>query len=125
MSTENKFAHYPKTEFFEVVDTIGVPHPFCITHHHVGWASDHHCGQLGSEAIEAYEKSTGRTSCGVRGCNLKYAQHEQALLVRCKTKDNDLTKAYLESIVKLCEEDGYAGFTLLDGTGGSDENHDS
>lgn len=25
-----KIKSYPKTEFFEVIDTMGVPHPFCI-----------------------------------------------------------------------------------------------
>ncbi len=116
MSNENKFAHYPKTEFFEVVDTIGVPHPFCITPRHIEEAQ-HFSGQLGKEAIESLEKKLKRPSCGMQGCQLSFAQHEQALLVRCKSKDEDLTRAYLKSIVEQCEKDGYAGFTLLDGTG--------
>jgi hypothetical protein len=117
-----KLEKYPKTEFFEVVDTIGVPHTFCITHHHIVWASDRHCGSLSKEAIDSYERSIGgRPSCGMKGCNLLIHEHEQALLVRCKTKDNELTNAYLKSIVEMCEADGYAGFTLLDGTGGENE----
>jgi hypothetical protein len=39
------------------------------------------------------------------------------LLVKCKTKDDDDgLNEYLKSIVGKCEEDGFAGFTLLDGT---------
>ena len=54
------FSKYPKTGQFEITDTIGVPHPFCITHHHVGYAADHCGGQLGKTAIEAYETKKKR-----------------------------------------------------------------
>lgn len=113
---------YPKTENFEVMDTIGVPHPFCITGKHVVWAADHHCGVLGDEAITRYEKSVNRPTCGIKGCNLKYEEHEQALVVRCKVKDDNLLKAYLQSIKDQCEKDGFAGFVLVlaDGTSGGD-----
>ena len=115
-------SHYPKTEQFEVVDTIGVPHPFCITHHHVGWAADRFSGRLGKEAIQALEASKGgRPSCGVPGCNLTFDQHEQALLVRCGVKDDELLRAYLLGIKDQCEKDGYAGFAFLDGTTPEDD----
>lgn len=114
MDAKEKIAKYPKTDLFEVADTMGVPHPFCITHHHVAWASDHHSGMLGREAIEAYERMTNRPSCGVTRCNLMYSGHEQALAVRCKTKDEQLTRVYLQSIAKQCEDDGFAGFVLID-----------
>lgn len=117
MTDEEKIKKYPKTEQFEVVDTIGVPHPFCITPKHIEAAQDYG-GMLGGEAIKNLEFKTKRSSCGMKGCNLMFEQHEQALLVKCKTKDNELTKAYLQSIVKQCEADGFAGFTLLDGTEG-------
>jgi len=115
MRSEEKIKLYLKTEFFEVIDTIGVPHPYCITPKLVGWVHDNHYGRLGKDAIESLEKKSG-PSCGMKNCNLRFDQHEQALVVRCKTKDNDLTKKYLESIVKQCEADGFAGFVLVDGT---------
>jgi len=114
MSDEKDFSKYPKNENFEVIDTIGVPHPYCITPQHVGYASDNFGGQLSPQAIRGGEKA-GKCRCGVKGCNLLYDEHEQALVVRCQTKDEDLTRAYLESIVEMCQEDGYAGFTLLAG----------
>ena len=123
--SKNRFDHYPKTEFFEVVDTIGVPHPFMIGSKHVFYASDKHSGVLGKEAILGLEKKLGRPSCELRGCTLSYEQHEQALLVRCKTKDPELTQAYLKSIVALCEKEGFAGFTLLDGTEQKGEENES
>lgn len=108
-----KLKNYPKTEHFEVVDTMGVPHPFCITHHHIAFESE--SVYLDGKRIKRYEKSIGnRPSCGMKGCNLMYDQHEQALAVRCKTGDKDLLKTYLESIVKQCEADGFAGFVLID-----------
>lgn len=110
------FDHYPKTDLFEVRDTYGVPHPFCITAQHVGFASDNYSGRLGSEAIEAYEKKIKKSSCGVRGCDLPFHKHEQALVIYCKSKDHELLKAYLQSLVKLCEADGYAGFIFVDAT---------
>jgi hypothetical protein len=113
---ENKIKLYPKTEFFEVIDTIGVPHPFCITGKHVVWASDKHFGKLGRDAIISYEKSIGgKPSCGVPQCNLTFEKHETALAIKCKIKDNELTKQYLQSIVEQCEADGFAGFVLVKG----------
>lgn len=114
MSTAEKIAKYPKTEFFEVVDTIGVPHPFTIGSRHVAHAADHFMGCLGEEAIKDLEKKLGRPSCQATGCNLKYQEHEQALVVAVKKKGDEDLKAYLQSIVKQCEDDGFAGFVLLD-----------
>ncbi len=115
---DDKIKLYPKTEFFEVIDTMGVPHPFCITPKHLEHCSELHSMCIGKEQIQSLERKTKRPSCGMEGCNLMYDQHEQALAIRCKTKDNDLTNAYLKSIVAQCEADGFAGFVLVDGTGG-------
>ena len=66
---------------FKVVDTIGVPHPYCITPKHVEIASQWHGGILDESAIRHAEERGAK--CGVKGCNLNYDQHEQALLVGC------------------------------------------
>jgi len=104
---------------FFVTDTIGVPHLFCITPKHVETASDHFSGMLDSAAIEHLER-TGRPSCGMRGCNLMYAEHEQALLVHCSLdmkKGNQVhpeLQDYLLASKEEAEEDNYAGFAFLD-----------
>lgn len=106
-----KLQKYPQTEWFQVVDTIGVPHPYCVTPKHIE-AAQRYSGRLGKEAIEDLESRRG-PSCGIRGCNLKFKEHEQALLVKCRIKDNELLQKYLQSIADMCEEDGYAGFTPM------------
>lgn len=80
-----KIKKYPKTEDFEVADTMGVPHPFCITEKH-----------------------------GMKGCNLMYEEHETAVAVKCKIKDDEKLKKYLLSIKDMVEQDGFAGFVLVD-----------
>lgn len=103
---------------FSVQDTIGVPHPYCITPKHVAVASDRYCGMLGEAAIKDAEKNH-HAHCGMRGCKLTYAEHEQALLVGCRAelKDGDKVNPelheYLLSIKAKCEEDKYAGFAFV------------
>ncbi len=104
---------------FYVKDTIGVPHPFCVTPKHIT-AAQAYGGMLGREAIESLEKKTGKPSCGMRGCNLRFAEHEQALLVACKAEMKDADgkavpelHSYLLKCKNPCEEDHYAGFAFL------------
>ena len=120
MTNEEIIKLYPKTELFEVTETIGVPHPFCITAKLVTWTAKNHNGRLTDNAIREAERQSMFPLCGVKGCSLKYDEHKQALAVLCKTKDNDLLQTYLKSIVEQCEKDGFAGFVLVDGTGGED-----
>lgn len=104
---------------FSVTQTIGVPHPYCITPMHVAVASKHHGGILNEAAIKDCERNYGK--CGICHGKLKYEQHETALLVSCK-KDikGDDGKAvpelhkYLLSIKEKCEADGFAGFAFMD-----------
>lgn len=71
-------------------------------------------GMLGKEAILDLENKIRKPSCYHPNCNLRYDEHETALLVKCKIKDDELLREYLKSIVKQCEQDGFAGFTLMD-----------
>ncbi len=111
------FSHYPKTEKFEIIDTIGVPHPFCITSKLVVYASDNHGGILGSTAIEEYEAKTSRPSCGMKGCTLFYKEHETALVVEVdddrELKDIPGLQEYLVECKPICEKDNYAGFAFI------------
>lgn len=105
-------AHYGRTVSFGVIDTIGVPHPYTIGLKHIKFAADHCGGILDERTLNA-----AGMKCAHRGCKLAYNQHETALLVECladPATDSSELKSYLESIVSLCEEDGFAGFTLLD-----------
>ncbi len=101
---------------FKVVDTIGTPHPYCITPKHVAYAANNHNGMLNEAAIEGAEQYGAH--CGVRGCQLPYNKHEQALLVNCKKDFNEGDKinpelqAYLLAIKDECERNGYAGFAF-------------
>ena len=52
---DEKLVKYPKTDKFEVIDTIGTPHPYMIMPSHVAWASDYCGGMLGKEAIRGAE----------------------------------------------------------------------
>ena len=103
---------------FKVVDTIGVPHPFCITTRHVAYAADRHGGMLTKSAI-----SHSGGPCGMKGCTLSIHEHETALLVSClgplnpkedRKKAHPELQEYLKKIVDQCKEEGYAGFSFLD-----------
>lgn len=110
---------FVKSEHFEIIDTIGVPHPYCITPKHVVWASDHHCGRLGDEAIREAEERGG-AKCGVRDCYLSYAEHEQALVVGCKAElkiDGEVNPELHQFLLDNKEEaerNHYAGFAFKD-----------
>jgi hypothetical protein len=98
---------------FEVIESIGVPHPYCITPKHVGVAADHHGGILGESAIEDAEKR-GAT-CGICKGELSFKEHEQALLIDCKVDPKSAEKEvqeWLKSLLPEVEKNGYAGFTF-------------
>lgn len=104
---------------FSITQTIGVPHPYCITPMHVTVAAKHHGGILNEAAIKDCERAYGK--CGICHGKLKYEEHETALLVSCKKdiKDADGKAApelhqYLLSVKDKAEEDGFAGFAFMD-----------
>lgn len=106
-----KLKKYPSSQFFRVIDTIGVPHPYCIGTKHVVHASDKFMGMLGKEAIEDGEKHG--IYCNICKGKLKYADHKQALLIECDKDDNITLQEYLKSIVELAESDNFAGFSFI------------
>lgn len=128
MTTEaqkkDKLARYGKSEHgnFEVVDTIAVPHPYCIGAKHVVFAADHHGAVINEHVIEQAERNG--IFCETCKGKLKFADHKQALLVRCKgdlqahddhgnLKPHPELKDYLDKSLPLCEADGYVGFAFL------------
>lgn len=109
-----KIKDYPKTELFEVIDTIGVPHPYVVGPLHVTYAADHHGGMLSGDAIREGERLK-KVRCCNGGCNLSYDEHKQAVAIKCKSKDQDLLREYLKTIVERVEKDGFAGFVFVEG----------
>lgn len=114
-----------KQGHFQVVDTIGVPHPYCLTPKHVKVASEQFNGIMGKEAIAEAERQ-GIYCYTCREINrrhgdpiLKADEHKHSLLVACfkdmNTNEKYLkeVKRYLTHIKDMCEKDGYAGFTFL------------
>lgn len=105
---------------FRIVDTIGVPHPYCVGARHVVHAADHHSGMLGKDAIECGERK--RIFCDICKGKLTFAQHEQALIVECNAdlhepngQTNSELHDFLLAIKDQVERDGYAGFAFKQG----------
>lgn len=109
---------YPKTNLFYVKDTIGIPHPFCITSALIVFTANNYSGMLGKAAIEAFEKKKGKSVCGVKGCNMLYHEHETGLLIAVKSNKElkeiePELREYLLSIKDMTEEDNMAGFAFI------------
>ena len=103
---------YPKTDKFKVINNIGIPHPFCITHEHVSWLADNHGGILDSSTMQNYEKAHhGACHCGVKDCNLSWAKHETALLI--EVNDPRELRKYLLKCKTQCKMDKFAGFAFV------------
>jgi len=111
-----------KNKNFEVIDTIGVPHPYCITPKHVKVASDEFFGILGKEAIKkAEEKGVYCDICkkavreGKQAEVLKYNEHKQALVIKChiEAKENKELHEYLLKIKSKAEKEGFEGFVFI------------
>lgn len=111
-----KFKHYQKTKLFRVIDTMGVPHPYCITSRHLSAHDGITGGTLDGYAISQAEKNGAR--CGMKDCNLPYSEHKQALLIEVdhpgdiKAVDKEL-REYLLSIKELTEKEKYVGFVFI------------
>lgn len=114
---QSRYGKSERGNFF-VRETIGDPHPYCITPIHVEVASKHHGGILNEEAMRDAERTYGGR-CGMRGCRLSFKEHESALLVACKSemkvgdKADPELHAYLLQCVPLCKEDGFTGFAFV------------
>ena len=120
MPKQLNIAKYGESEHgnFAVIDTIGVPHPYCIGARHVTHASDRYAGILGGAAIESAEKKG--IYCEVCEGRLSYKEHKIALLVECRAPTTDSSGSavpelhdYLLKVKEQCERDGYAGFAFV------------
>lgn len=124
--TERKFLRLfgqSEQKNFKIIDTIGVPHPYCIAPVHLEYNDSMY---LGSEQIIKMEKEhPKKVMCDICKHNksdkiLSYEEHKQALLVKCLKdfhKDKELNKElkdWLLSIKNKCEKKKYAGFAFLE-----------
>ena len=111
---DSRFEHYPKTELFSVVDTLGVPHPYCITPKHINYASEYYGGVLNTNSIRDAEKNGACCDICKQNGNkvLTVDEHETALLVNCKSDDKEKLQEYLLLIKSICEKDKFVGFVL-------------
>lgn len=122
-TSEELLARFGTSEHgnYTITDTIGVPHPYCITPKHIEWAADHFSGLLSKDAIRDAEKKHG-ARCDICRGKLTFDQHEQALLVTCKAKlsgdDGKATPelhAYLLACKdKLTSDKEFAGFAFVE-----------
>ena len=110
------FDKYPKTDMFQIINNMGIPHTYCIGNKHLNHASKYFNGVLNTEVIKDLEK-TGNHYCYVKGCSLSYAEHEIALIVEVNF-DGDINDApglqeYLSSCLVQAQEDGATGFAFV------------
>jgi len=121
---EEKLSKYPMTSKFRMVDTIGVPHPYCITPKHLSGNRI----VLDADAIRDAERNHGAKCCICHG-KLSYDQHETALLIEVKD-DRDIKEVgsetgpgslheYLLRIKEAAVKDGYARFAFKQAKGAS------
>jgi len=113
---------------FMCVDTIPVPHPDCITPHHVVWASENFGGLLSKQAIEAAERqNTVKYACDI--CKARHrklgekilgiSDHGEALIVACKVdyrthkEAEQELRTYLIMNKGKCEEHKFVGFSFM------------
>jgi len=105
---------------FEVMDTIPVPHAYMITPKHLIYNKNEM--YLGDTQIERMESEHG-SLCGQIGCNLRWAEHKQALLVKCltsfKSKDdpkkmNEELYEWLLKCKPLVEKNSLEGFAFME-----------
>lgn len=124
---EKKKLDYPATEKFRVMETIPVPHPYCITPKHLQYGGGMYLDVEGAErrSREAHPNDSRRWAvcdiCRKRNRKtgepiLSFSEHKSALLVEVndprELKDIPELKKYLLRIKAQAEKEGYAGFAF-------------
>jgi len=116
MNKEDLLKKYPKTDTFEIVGSTGVPHPYVIGPRHIAYASKHHGGMLGKDAIRNMERAEGHGCCMFKNCQLTHDEHEVALIVGVRSElpleQVPGLQEYLQSCAPLAEQDNVKGFTF-------------
>lgn len=112
---------YPASEHgnFKVIDTIGIPHPYCITPKHLEYCDSMY---LNGDTIKVAEGKgavcdicRSLVSTGEQAKILTYDEHEEALLVECKIEINPTPPELHQWLLSIKEEamrNGYDGFAF-------------
>ena len=102
---------------FSIKDTIGIPHPYCITPMHLkhseGMYLDIPRAESRGAVCDICKKAVNK---GKQDKILTFDEHEQALLVECKAPIDPMPSElhdWLLSIKDEAEKNGYAGFAFL------------
>ena len=110
-----KLRKFPFTRHFRVKDTVGVPHPYCITPKHLALCES---GILDEHSIKRAEEKGAR--CDICKGKLSFEEHKQALVVAVYDEHevglNEIEGLgeYLESIKELTESEGYEGWCFIE-----------
>jgi hypothetical protein len=108
---------YVATQNFRITDTTMHPHPYCIDSKHVIEASENWGGLLDRDAIIAAENKGAR--CGIKRCNLSFAEHEEVLIVHCLIpySDGNFIVPELADMLRAnkaeAENNRYTGFAFM------------
>lgn len=113
----DKFSKYLKTDKFKVVDSITLPHTYCMGNKVLGYISTNFNGKDIRKAVETYEKVFG-PSCTEEGCNLTIEEHVLALAIEVDTDDEEIQMTpglfeYLNSITDMAKKSGVKGFVYV------------
>jgi len=115
-----KLEKYPKTKLFRIIDTIGVPHTYCISAQHLANSSSPYLDIQEAERKGAIcDVCRHRVHGKLQDKVLSYEEHKQALVIEVKSdkelKDIPELPAYLKKIKSRTEKDGYVGFVFKKG----------
>lgn len=101
---------------FKIIDTVGVPHPYCITPKHLEYSEGMYLDIPGAEEKGAVcDICRVAVKAGKQDRILTFEEHEHALLVECKIEIQptpDELKNWLLSIKDEATKNGYAGFAF-------------
>lgn len=101
------------------IESVAMPHPYCITPMHVAYAADKCCGMLDADAIRNAEKFRGACcdTCRHRGENLSYDEHENLVTLFIEVPTHELNSVaglhtYLFNNKAEFESKGIQGFAF-------------
>ncbi len=104
---------------FSIMDTIGVPHPYCITPEHLEYCGSMYLDQTSIERAESKGARCDICKKAVKAGRqtevLTYSEHEQALLVECRVGIEPVPPElhdWLLSIKDEAAKNGYVGFAF-------------
>lgn len=112
---EIKLFGISKDNNFKVIDSIGVPHPYCISSKHLELNDSIYLDIEGAESkgakCDICLKLNSKDGTNI----LSYKEHKQALLIECKKeiKRSKELKDYLNKIKNKAEKKGFVGFAFI------------